>query len=285
MMLKACGSDSSTEQKIDMTSGKDPVAIANESGYPLQIAIENQVKNTADDHGWKVRYVEHAWTNTLDQETGYADLVLQDQHGSTFFVVDCKRPRQATWLFMRSDGAAKDRRHAKAWVTHFDGERLRRFGWHDMPVDPSFPEANFCAVRGQSENDRPMLERTAGILVRATEALAHEERDYRPEKQPTIRFYFSVIVTTADLKVARFDPARISLSDGTLEKADVIDVPFVRFRKQLLARANALTPQDYGDGNDPGYARESTVFVVHADAFTRFLSEFDVPHSSFKPFV
>lgn len=265
-----------------MTAGKDPIAIANESGYPLQIAIENQVAKTTGAHGWKVRYVEHAWANNLDQETGYADLVLEDRDGSTFFVVECKRPRHATWLFMRSDGTAKDRRHAKAWVTLFDGDRFRRFGWHDVPVDPSFPEAPFCAVRGQSSNDQPMLERTAGILVRATEALAHEERDYRPEKQPTIRFYFSVIVTTADLKMASFDPNRISLSDGTLEQADAVDVPFVRFRKQVLARANALTPEDYGNGSEPAYARESTVFVVRADAFVQFLTEFEIPKSSLR---
>lgn len=265
-----------------MTSGKDPASLANDSGYPLQIAIENQIGKAVGTHGWKVRYVEHAWTNSLDQETGYTDLVLEDRHGSTFLVVECKRPRQATWLFMRADGSAKDRRHAKAWVTHFDGDRIRRFGWYDMPVDPSFTEAGFCAVRGQSANDQPMLERTAGILVRATEAIAHEERDYRPAKQPTIRLYFSVIVTTADLKVARFDPSRISLTDGTLDQADVVDVPFVRFRKQLLARESALSPEDYGNGSDLATARESTVFVVRADALIRFLTEFDIPESSFR---
>lgn len=268
-----------------MTSGKDPIAIANESGYPLQIAIENQVARTVDEHGWKVRYVEHAWTNNLDQETGYADLVLQDRHGTTFFVVECKRPRQATWVFMRSDGSSKDRRHAKTWATHFDGNRERRFGWSDLPVDPTCPEAQFCAVRGHSSNDQPMLERTAGILVRATEALAHEERDYRPEKLPTIRFYFSVIVTTADLKVARFDPTRISLMDGTLEQAEAVDVPFVRFRKQVLARTSALTPEDYRSGSELAYARESTVFVVRADAFVQFLTEFEIPDSSLRSMV
>ena len=265
-----------------MTSSTEPISFANDSGYPLQIAIENQVAKSVGEHGWKVRYVEHAWTNPLDQNTGYADLVLQDRYGSTFFVVECKRPRQATWLFMRSDGSAKDRRHAKAWVTHYDGGRVQRFGWHDLPVDPSFPEAQFCAVRGQSANDPPMLERTAGILVRATEALAHEERDYRPQSQQTIRFYFSVVVTTAELKVARFDPNRISLSDGTLDQANAVDVPFVRFRKQLLARQNALTPEDYSSGMEPAYARESTVFVVRADAFVRFLTEFEIPDSSIR---
>ena len=122
-------------------------------------------------------------------------------------------------------------------------------------------------------------------LVRATEALAHEERDYRPEKQPTIRFYFSLIVTTADLKVARFDPSRISLADGTLDQAEMIDVPFVRVRKQVLARTNALTPEDYGSGSEPAYARESTVFVVRADAFIQFLTEFDIPESSLRPMI
>ncbi len=101
-----------------------------------------------------------------------------------------------------------------------------------------------------------MLQRTAGILVQATKALAHEERDDRSEKLPTIGFYFIVIVTTADLKVARSDPARVSLSDGTLDHADVVDGPIVRFRKQVLARTKALTPEDYGGGVDPAYARE-----------------------------
>lgn len=88
-----------------------------------------------------------------------------------------------------------------------------------------------------------------------------------------------MIVTTADLKVANFDPSRISLSDGTLEHSDVVDVPFLRFRKQVLARASAPTPEDYGSCLDPAYARQSTVFVVRAEAFVQFLAEFEIQDS------
>lgn len=80
------------------------------------------------------------------------------------------------------------------------------------------------------------------------------------------------------------DPRHISLADSTLEQTHVIDVPFVRSRKQVLARASSLMPADCGSGSDLGYARASMIFVVRADAFFRFLPEFEIPDSAYRPF-
>lgn len=259
--------------------------IANDSGFPLQIAIERAVQQSTNSNGWSVRYAEHAWSNQLDNQSGFIDLVLQDRHKSTFLVVECKRVRQATWLFMHSNGMTSPRRHAKSWVAHSLGQEMKHFGWHDVPLDPAAPEACFCAVRGQSTNDKTtLLERIGGELISSTEALALEEKDFRVTIHPTIRFYFSIIVTTADLKIAKFDPNVISLKDGTLSEAEIVDVPFVRFRKQLAMRDAMLTEDDYKNQTDVAYSKQNTIFIVRADALLTFLDEFDIPDSSVNAF-
>lgn len=267
-----------------MATDPNSVKIANDSGFPLQIAIENQVTQTTASHGWKVRYTEHSWVNRSDQTSGFIDLVLQDRHGSTFLVVECKR-RSETWVFMQTDGTAKARRHAKAWASHFAAGTLKRFGWADVTPDPACPEAVFCAVRGQSANDKiTMLERIGSELVSSTEALAHEERDFRRSDQETIRFYYNIIVTTAELKIAKFTPSDISLSTGTLADTQIEDVPFIRFRKQMSARESFLSPKDLTDGINPAYMKENTVFVVRANELLQFLQQFELSEESFRIF-
>lgn len=263
-----------------MTTDTDALKTANDSGFPLQIAIQQLVGDAKHSHGWSVRYIEHAWVNRLDNQSGFIDLVLQDRHRSTFLVVECKRIRDATWVFFHSNGSAKERRHAKSWVAHHINNQAKWVGWDNVQVDLLTPEAIFCAVRGQSANDkRTLLERIGGELISATEALAQEELNFRPSNQHIVRFYFNVIVTTAELKVARFSPKDISLEDGTLPSAEIQDVPFLRFRKQMSMRANALTPEDYlndSSGSALAYERESTVFVVRASALSEFLQQFEV---------
>ncbi len=266
-----------------MTHNSTLLKIANDSGFPLQIAVGHQVAATTSQHGWSVRYAEHSWTNPLDGQSGFIDLVLQDQYSTTFLVVECKRVREATWLFLRSDGADTKRRHSKSWVSHYSDGAMKSFGWEDLAVDPACHEALFCATRGQSTNDKQtMLERIGGELISATEALAMEERDFRPQNEPPVRFYFNVIVTTADLKVAKFDPENISLSDGTLATAEFEDVPFVRLRKQLSMRETLLTVDDYKNKFDSSYSKENTVFIVNASALLNFLKQFEVPEESIR---
>jgi hypothetical protein len=266
-----------------MTNNTDLLKIANDSGFPLQIAVEHQVTSTSTSHGWRVRYIEHSWINRHDGQSGFIDLVLQDRHATTFLVVECKRVKEATWLFLRSDGADKKRRHSKSWISHYDDGKMKSFGWGDLAIDPPCHEALFCATRGQSVNDkRTMLERIGGELISATEALALEEKDFRPQREAPIRFYFNVIVTTADLKVAKYSPKDISLSDGTIASAEFEDVPFVRLRKQMSMRETLLTVDDFESRREVSYAKENTVFVVRADSILEFLGQFEVPEDSIR---
>ncbi len=271
-----------------MTTDIEALKIANDSGFPLQIAIQQLVGESTGTHGWTVRYVEHAWVNQLDTQSGFIDLVLQDRHRSTFLAVECKRMRESTWVFLHSNGSAKERRHAKSWVTHHFNDQVKCFGWNDVQVDLVTPEAIFCAVRGQSANDkRTLIERIGGELISATEALAQEDLNFRRQNQHIIRFYFNVIVTTAELKVATFSPKDISLDDGTLPAANIQDVPYLRFRKQMSMRGVALTPEDYVNdrgGSSFAYERENTVFVVRAGALAEFLERFEVAEDTILQF-
>ncbi|SDA27270.1 hypothetical protein SAMN05216315_13255 [Nitrosospira sp. Nsp18] len=224
----------------------------------------------------------------MDNQSGFIDLVLQDKYATTFLVIECKRMRDATWLFMQSGEGLEKQHTAKGWVSRFSPDKATYFGFHDVREDPATPEAIFCAVRGQSTNDkRTLFERIGGELVSATEALAQEERDFRPTVHDTIRFYFNVIVTTAELKMAYFSPGSISLSDGTLTDARIEDVPFLRFRKQLSIRSRALTLEDYSNdrsGSSAAMAKEKTIFVVRADALLEFLRQFQVPDYAVRHF-
>lgn len=269
-----------------MAGDPEVLRIANDSGFPLQIAVQQAVVAAAGTHGWRVKHVEHAWHNSADSQSGFIDLVLRDQHDCAHAVIECKRVRNATWLFFNSNGTANHRRHCKAWVTRYKDRHFDAFGWLEIPIDPATPEAQFCAVRGQTTNDKnTYLERVAGTLISSTEAVALEERDYRHDDQESLRMYFNVVVTTASLKIASFDVGHLSLSDGTLQEADFQDVPFVRVRKQFSLRPARLTPADWLRHDDPDYRRENTVIVVGAQHLNDFLQLFDIPSSSIRAFM
>jgi hypothetical protein len=257
----------------------------NDSGFPLQIAVHRHINETKSQHGWSVRYSEHAWTDHTDGRSGFLDLVLQNAHGTSFMAVECKRPRDTEWVFLHSDGKVQKRAHAQAWVSHYQAGRMARFGWSHLTLDPTCPEAQFCAVRGQTSGERvTLIEKTAAELILATECLAMEHKDYRHAGSEDFKLFFSLIVTTAKLTVAQFDTAAVSLKDGTLESADFEQVPYVRFRKQLGVHHSHLTPQQYAEGGDISYQKESTVFVVSAEAVADFLRDFEVRASSLRGF-
>jgi len=255
----------------------------NDSGFPLQIAVHRCIDETKSQHGWRVKYSEHAWMDHREGKSGFLDLVLQNQHGTSYMAVECKRPRDTEWVFLHSAGAMKSRAHAQGWVSYFTGGSMSRFGWSQLALDPTCAEAQFCAVRGQTAGERiTLIEKTSAELTLATECLALEHKDYRHPTGDDLKLFFSVIVTTAKLTVANFDPAVISLQDGTLSDAKFETVPFVRFRKQLGVHHSLLTPEQYLTGGDLAYLKESTVFVVNAEHICSFLTDFDVSSSSLR---
>ena len=63
----------------------------------------------------------------------------------------------------------------RALWSYYRRDGLGGSGWDDLEFKPAALVSEFCVVRGASDDDKPMLERVAGDLVRAAESLSREE--------------------------------------------------------------------------------------------------------------
>lgn len=264
---------------------KASVASVNRSGFPLQIAAENEIRRVGTGAGWEVLYSEHGWSSLMDGSSGFIDLVVRHKHDNCVLVIECKRVLDTAWTFLCPSEKQMRRRQCKSWVTSNRADKVGAFGWYNVAIDPPSPESEFCAVRGEAKNDRPMLERIASEVVLATEALAFEQKDRLPEEFGSTKMYFNVILTTAQLEVCQFDVSEISLANGKVpDNSKISDVQFVRFRKQLSIVQQGMQPK-IDDAKTLTDAKENTVLIVNARHLGQFLTEFEVDRTSFQAFA
>ena len=145
-----------------------------------------------------------------------------------------------------------------------------------MSADPSSHQSQYCAMPGQEQGRRNLLERTASELIDSVEAFAEQERLIQ-EKNGTDNFnraYIPVIVTTAQLFVSYFDPAAISLTEGSLPTdVPVLPVPNIRFRKSLGDRALFTLVSSIGELHT---LSERTIFIVNAENLPVFMRQFEL---------
>lgn len=250
----------------------------NASGFPLQIGIKSLVNETTNQHGWKTIFTEHAWKNPSDGNSGFIDLVLENRHRTSVMVVEAKRVLDTSWIFLIEDESIRNRRHAKAFVFGSSNGEVKRFGWFDLTLDPATPESEYCVIPGGDQRSKSLIERTASDLVSSTEGFALEERELSPLDSWRLRVYFNVIVTTAKLQVCLIRPKSVSIGDGTIQDASFVEVPYLRFRKQLISHFQIPDVQRFPRGGsiDIARAKESTVFVVNSLNVEKFLSEFEI---------
>jgi hypothetical protein len=247
----------------------------NNSGFPLQLAVSNLVKNTT---GWNVLYEEHHWVQEPDN--GFIDLVIEDQHRTWLMNIECKRVRDAKWIFLRDIKAKATRTYSKLWISSKkEDESLNHFGWVDITMDPDSPQSSYCIIPGQSPKARPMLERMAANVVKSTEALALQETKTLSHYYSHLRIYQNVIVTTAELYVCDTNIQNIDITTGELDdKSEFNKVPFVKFRKQVGAIAAQIEPAKEMNGLKTIVTdKESTVFIVNSSNFSSFLNDCELP--------
>lgn len=240
----------------------------NSSGFPFQIAVEIAIANIS---GWKVSKREYPWHNNDTGQNGFIDIIAEKN--SVTLVVECKRVRDAEWIFLCSP-RNMNRSHARFWVNRVGG-REQAVGWYDGQVEPSSPEADFCAVMGQ-DHRKPLLENLASELISATEAFAVEEFPFFKDI-PISRCYFPVIITTAELYICKIDPSDIEMESGEIKNPKFETVPFVRFRKSLTTapplfaiERHITRPEELAE------ARERTVFVLNASSLKETLGHWEI---------
>ncbi len=257
----------------------NPASVANASGFPLQMRLADIAKTSGR---WKLLGEEHPWSLQSGHSEGFIDLILLDIHEEQTIVVECKRVKQTVWVFLLPKTNPEKRSHARLWVSSKSNSKWEMLGWSQFQVDPQCHESKYCAIPGQDHGRHNLLERTASELIASVEALALQERELTEKGQASdVRFrrcYIPVIVTTAQLQVACFDPSEVSLVDGTLPaEANFSEVPYVRLRKALT---NSFSTTSQTNLTEAYQKAERTVFIVNAEKFGDFLYTCEVHRSA-----
>jgi hypothetical protein len=255
-------------------------AHVNNSGFPLQIAIAQQI--LASNSGWQVLYQEHYWKT--DIEDGFIDLAIENSQQCCVMNIECKRVRDSQWIFLvPNEPKLGQTPSASIWWTETtmgSESSFSRFGWHELSVKPISYETCFCAVPGQDTKSRPMLERVAVEVASSTYALAVSEAQLLSNQYSRgLRFYLNAIVTTASLQLCTYDPSQISLATGDVgDGVSFQEVPFIRFRKQLGAPPLKEQPKvsDRRSLERIISESESTIFVINAQYLSDFLSQLHI---------
>jgi hypothetical protein len=247
--------------------------LVNSSGYLLQLRLESYIDDNRTSHGWEIIGHEHPWINQETGDEGFIDIVLGSQFQQVFrMVIECKRVLDSSWVFLVTNQKSMNVHRSRLYWSHCQVERKNLTGWHDFGLSPTFPEAGFCVVRGQSDKDKPMLERIAGILLKSVESLAEEESNFAPTQPSEAHVYIPVIITTASLEVCLVDPSDVNIENGQLPdgKGHFEKVPFVAFRKGMIVNNLGKTVTNLKKAN---LKKEQTVFIVQALEVLNFLNQ------------
>lgn len=258
-----------------MRSDDDLSKLINQSGYPLQIAVDQQVRDQSDQHGWSVLYREHGWKH-VDGQSGFIDLALEHRDGSSVLVVECKRVLEADWLFIEPSPVATPTLNTRLWAVNTENHGKKYSGYFDALAKPESRESSFCVIAGQDPKSRPLLERLAAELTAATEALAIEEQPIITKRRYGLRMYVAVVVTTARLHMSEFDPRQVNIPLGEAQAVSHREVQWIRFRKQLSSEF-AVPPRNTDwDFSELALAKEKQVFIVNVSHLTDFLRRWQV---------
>jgi hypothetical protein len=267
-----------------MRTPDDLTKLVNQSGFPLQLKIDALVEQQSDQIGWKVLYREHGWTHPNGQ-SGFIDLVLEDRHGTSVLVVECKRVLEADWVFLDSTPPSQPTKRTRLWAVNTAGRGRQFSGYFDARSAPESQESMYCVVAGQDSKARPMLERLAAEVTAATEALAIEEHPAITKRNYGLRMYASVIVTTAQIHLSRFDAHEVSMKTGEATTVTHAVLPWIRFRKQLSSEF-AVEPKNMDwDFSELALAKEKQTFVVNLESLPAFLEKWEIASNSLRPLM
>jgi hypothetical protein len=206
------------------------VAALKSSGFPFQTAIAHLITAAPS---WAVYASEFPWRG-LDGETHFLDLIATN--GVFFLAIECKKTRKEMLTFLRPLGGAL----STGPTGHFRCLRARdntagqiELVCEDWNLQPPSAVSEFCVVStSESGKDRRLLERDAGLLIRATEAFADDHLRFKLKAAdaPYASLVLPVIVTNAPLYTTRYEPTEISLETGEINApAEMTKPECVRF--------------------------------------------------------
>lgn len=259
----------------------------NSTGFPLQIAIKHAVNTEFkqwSEEGWKVQFSEIPWRNEGSNSSGFIDLVIQDEPNTQAVIVECKRVRDSDWIFLCPSPSSSSKHNSKPWITYVENQNVKHFGWVEASVNPSSYQSEFCIIPGSDPKSKSLLERAAADLIESIEAFSIEELSLHKASSEYFRIYYPVIVTTAEIKVCKFNRSDIEIQNGEIGKSEFVTVPYVRFSKCLTTHDTKDTTKGTTI-SETMKEKERTVFVVNSSKFIEFLRDLSIDRNSIKGIV
>ena len=258
------------------TNAKIPEAVRGalqSSGFPFQTAVAHVIRAAP---GWKVYASEYPWQGPGGDDQ-FLDLVATN--GKLFLAIECKKTRKDILTFLRPLGHSHtgkvDRFRCLRAEQIRDATRRVEIFCEDWALYPTSTCAEFCVVStSESGKDQRLLERDAGLVIRATDAFAQVFRERFPPgsnlSPPCL--LLPVIVTNASIYTARYEPSEVSLETGEFSELprEIEGAPCVRFRKAFTSEGR----RDLGD---------RSVFVVNAAQLSEFLGLVDPAPDQLQP--
>jgi hypothetical protein len=269
--------------KVDEQKLKEVLAEAvKRSGFPFQAKIQRIIEDTQD---WQVHCSECPWCYKDREE--FIDIIARKNN--IYLAIECKRsgtlkearnshglqwpeyaPKRSFIFLYRDTDAESSSETNRTLVTcclfelcDDDPSVAHSANIKEMQFEPKSYEASIC-IPVDVDNPKEILERELSSLVRGChEYTSSRYRSLIDVADGFIDIFMPVFVTNSPLYALRFDAEKVSVEDGQydFEADDLQQVPWVRFRKSLMADGSTISD-------------ERTVFIVEGKHFKQFLEQF-----------
>lgn len=252
--------------------------IINESGYPLQIFIEDLIEENKKETIWKIQVSEHRWINDQTKDEGFIDLVLRNTDDNFRMIIECKRII-GKWNFLIPKKNFSDTGDLKILSMNYNSKEYK---WPIGHFTPNSYESSFCVMENGEKKDSRTLEKISSELLLSLEYFAKSETEFKvsllndnpPIFGQEFKAYIPIIITTADLQVYKFDPKDFDVKIGEITEGEFETVPFIRFRKNLSSHIKYTDIKKKYDFSELNKEYDRSVFIVHAEYFIEFLKYF-----------
>jgi hypothetical protein len=244
--------------------------IIDESGYPLQLFLENEVEINKQSSRWRVLVSEHRWINPYNDEEGYIDFVLDSSRYKYKLVVECKRI-MGNWIFLNTTLPIEPSQQIK--LLHARKLHPTRW-WEDLRPETEIFESSYGVLETGGKKDSRTLEKLAGNLLLSTEIFAGEEVSLLQESHITDELYYlPLIVTTAKLHICRFIPTDVNILTGMIERSEIKEYQYIHFRKNLATNIK-FQQTEKSTIRDINQENMRSVIIVQAKSFINFITHF-----------
>jgi hypothetical protein len=89
------------------TVDPDLLKQVNAGGFLLQLRLEEEIRRLRSNQGWEVIAGEHHWMHPETGTFGFIDLIVGC--GIVRLVIECKRPRDGSWIFLAPEECTAER--------------------------------------------------------------------------------------------------------------------------------------------------------------------------------